>query len=184
MARGRSLRFAVWLLGPAATVTGCCAAPEPAPGPPRAAARPTRPAPVASAAIGGAGAAQVAVGPAQVAGPAQAETGARSWPEAVAWPASDPVVLRGRGPGRALGGSAVSFEPGPLGEVLATISRQADVNLVPEPGIDLEVEVEWGLREVAWRDALLLLCERYQLEDRRIGERTLYVTRPPRVTIQ
>ena len=114
----------------------------------------------------------------------EVETGSRSWPEPGAWPASDQVVLRGRGPGKALGGSAVTFEPGPLGEVLATISRQADVNLVPEPGIDLEVEVEWGLREVAWPDALLLLCRRYQLEGRRIGERTLYVTRPPRVTIQ
>lgn len=163
----RSLSF----LGLVALSSGCCAGPEAAPEAPRAAsvAAPTPAAPAA---------------PTPAEAVAQVESGARSWPAPEAWPADGQVVVRGRGAGRALGGSAVTFEPGPLGEVLATISRQADVNLVPEPGIDLEVVVEWGLREVAWRDALLLLCQRYQLEDRRIGERTLYVTRPPRVTIQ
>ncbi len=113
------------------------------------------------------------------------DEGAGAWPRSDAWPAAGAVTVTGRGPGRAPGEACdVTFEPGPLGEVLATISRQADVNLVPEPGIDLEVQVEWGLRDIPWRDALIVLCDRYQLEDRRIGERTLYVTRPPRVTIQ
>lgn len=70
----------------------------------------------------------------------------------------------------------------PLGEALERLGRRVGWNLVAEPSAARR-PVSLRVFDLPWRDALDLLLERTGCEVAPAGDRTLYVTYPPRVTI-
>src|SRR5690606_37380913 len=71
---------------------------------------------------------------------------------------------------------------GPLGEALERLRRRAGWNLVVEPAA-AQRRVSLRVFDLPWRDALDLLLERTGCEVAPAGERTLFVSYAPRVTI-
>lgn len=70
----------------------------------------------------------------------------------------------------------------PLADALERLGRRVGWNLVCEPAA-AERRVSLRVFDLPWRDALDLLLERAGCEVAPAGERTLFVTYPPRVTI-
>lgn len=70
----------------------------------------------------------------------------------------------------------------PLGEALERLGRRVGWNLVCEPAAARR-PASLRVFDLPWREALGLLLERTGCEAEAAGERTLYVTYPPRVTI-
>ncbi|MBX3468588.1 MAG: hypothetical protein KF878_17075 [Planctomycetes bacterium] len=71
----------------------------------------------------------------------------------------------------------------PLPEVLARLGQQVGWNLVCEPAA-ADVRVSLRVFDLPWRDALDLVLARARAEAAPAGERTLYVTCPPLVTLR
>ncbi len=69
-----------------------------------------------------------------------------------------------------------------LGDALERLGRRVGWNLVCEPEAAAR-PVTLRVFDLPWRDALGLLLERADCEVAPAGERTLYVSDPPRVTI-
>jgi type II secretory pathway component HofQ len=99
-----------------------------------------------------------------------------------------PAVTRPRAPARtapppqlAASRVSISVRDATVGEALAAIGRQIGRNIVCEPGI--EDRVTLTLHDVHWSHALELVLDWTQCEVRELGE-VLYVTQPPRVTLQ
>ncbi|MCO5167764.1 MAG: hypothetical protein M9894_15560 [Planctomycetes bacterium] len=77
----------------------------------------------------------------------------------------------------------VVADDAPLAEVLGRLGRRVAWNLVCEPAA-ADVRVSLRVFDLPWRDALDLVLTRARAEATPAGERTLYVTCPPRVTLR
>ena len=68
----------------------------------------------------------------------------------------------------------------PLVDILKKLSEVSGVNIVPD--VDIEERVTVTLTDVAWRQALDVLCQRTKTIYREISPRLIRVLKPPRVT--
>ena len=84
----------------------------------------------------------------------------------------------------ARGGERVSVaaKDQPLREVLARLSRDSGHAVALDPRV--EARLTLTLRDVSWRDALALIAERTRCEVQVLPGGSLYLTRPPRVSVQ
>jgi hypothetical protein len=76
----------------------------------------------------------------------------------------------------------IEADDAPLEDVLDSIGRQVGWNLVLERAAH-GARVRLHLREIRWRDALAFLARTHHLDVELAGDRLLYVTQPPLVTM-